>query len=138
MLLILQDYYIGYPIAVREKGTIMLKFIGFEAQSGTITDERTGEVRPWSNRFIICVTDQGLESNCYGLGVSRNKIKSVDICRCFGISFNTHEVGSPSFEERVNRCLNGMLQKDIEFNVGIVKGAAEIIGFRVIPTPPKH
>lgn len=113
----------------------MLRFVGFQAQSGNITDERTGEVRPWSNRYIRAVTDQNLEPGHYGLGFINNKIKTVDICRSIGYSFKPEEVGTVAFENGVNEALKSFFDKEIEFTVGIVKGTAEVNGFRVIPNP---
>lgn len=110
----------------------MLKFVGYEAQSGYITDERTGEARPWSNRIIRCVTDERLPARSYGMDLVKNKIRSVDICRAFNIPFSAAEVASDSFENRVNDYLNKLFNKDVAFDVGITKGTAEVIGFHVV------
>lgn len=115
----------------------MLKFVGFQAQSGNITDERTGEVRPWSNRYLRCITDQNLEPDHYGLAFITQKIKTVDICRCFNISYTPSEVNTIPFENKVNEFLKSNFQKDIEFKLGIVKGACEVIGFSIVPPKPK-
>lgn len=113
----------------------MLRLIGFLEQSGTITDERTGEVRPWSNRFIRAVTDKSDERGAYGLAAVEQKIKTVDVCRCLGIRFNDSDVSSRAFEDRVNDTLISLFDKEIEWTLGIVKGSAVVNGFRVIPDP---
>lgn len=110
----------------------MLKFVGFEAQSGFITDERSGEARPWSNRFIRCITDERLPDRSYGMDMVINKIRSVDLCRSFNIPFSAAEVASDAFERRVNDYLTKLFNKDVAFDVGVVKGSAEVIGFHVI------
>lgn len=110
----------------------MLKFVGYEAQSGFITDERTGEARPWSNRIIRCVTDEGLPDRSYGIDLVKNKIRSVDLCRAFEIPYSAADVASGSFETRVNHYLNKLFNKDISFDVGVSKGSAEVIGFHVV------
>lgn len=115
----------------------MLKIVGFQAQSGNITDERTGEVRPWSNRYLRAVTDENLEPGHYGLGFITQKIKTADLCRSIGYSFRPEDVGSPNFEQGVNDHLKTFFNKEIEWTVGIVKGTAEVTGFRVIPNPLK-
>lgn len=115
----------------------MLRFVGFQAQCGTITDERTGEVRPWSNRYIRAVTDKDLERGHYGLGFINQKIKTADLCRCLGISFTEKDIATNDFENHVNEALKTFFDNEIEWTVGIVKGAAEVNGFRVISNPNK-
>ena len=115
----------------------MLRFIGFQAKSGTITDEKTGEVRPWSNRFIRCVSDKHADSSEYGLVPVENKIRTALLASSLGITFKDSEVGSPSFEASVNDALKSFFDKEIEFTVDIVKGQAEVTGLRAIPAPLK-
>ena len=115
----------------------MLRFVGFQAQSGAITDERTGEVRPWSNRYIRAVTDTNLESGQYGLSFVTNKIRSAPLAQSLGIQFKDSELGSSDFESKLNDCLKSFFDKEIEFTVSIVKGSAEVTGIRVIPNPIK-
>ena len=110
----------------------MLKFVGYEAQSGFIPDERTGEARPWSNRIIRCITDERLPDRSYGMDLVKNKIRSVDLCRSFNIPYSAAEVASDSFENRVNDYLNKLFNKDVAFDVGVSQGSAEVIGFHVI------
>ncbi len=102
--------------------------------SGSITDERTGEVRPWSNRVLRVITDENLESGHYGLGFINQKIKTVDICRSIGFNYRPEELGTPNFENSVNDALKTFFDKEIEWSVSIVKGTAEVTGFRVLPS----
>ena len=115
----------------------MLRFVGFQAQSGTITDERSGEVRPWSNRYIRAVTDKDLEKGHYGLGFINQKIKSSDLARSLGIAFTDEEIGTTAFENNLNKTLSSFFDKEIDWIVGISKGSAVVTGFRVIPNPIK-
>lgn len=103
----------------------MKKLVGFEIQSGTITSKDTGEVIPWSNCLLRCISDDDLKDNEYGYTVAEQKLKTVFVCKSLGLSPDVKE-------EVVITELGKILQKEINFTIGSVKGKYEINGFKVI------
>lgn len=103
----------------------MKKLVGFEIQSGTITSKDTGEVIPWSNCLLRSITDDDLKDNEYGYSIAQTKLKTIFVCKSLGLSPDVKE-------EVVVTELGKILQKEIDFTIGSVKGSYEINGFKVI------
>ena len=108
----------------------MIRLIGFEAQHGNFTSSDTGEVINWSNRLLRCVTDENLNDNERGLKIVEQKLKTAYVISSLSLK-------PDSSEEAVNRELEKALNHKIMFNIGLVKGKYEIIGFTVVPEPSK-
>lgn len=102
----------------------MTILIGFYPQCGAITTE-TGEVRPWSNRYLRCITDENMEKGEHGLKIAEQKLKTVQVCKSLGISEN-------SSEDEVDKALDSILNSEISMIVGLVKGKFEVIRFKVV------
>lgn len=108
----------------------MIRFIGFEAQYGDFTSKDTGEVINWSNRLLRCVTDENLNANERGLKIVEQKLKTTLVVSSLSLK-------PDSSEEAVNRELEKFLNRYIKFDIGLVRGKYEIIGFTVLPEPSK-
>ncbi len=102
----------------------MTTLVGYYEQYGTITTE-TGEVRPWSNRYLRCITDENMEKGEHGLKIAEQKLKTVQVCKSLGISEN-------SSEDEVDKALDSILNSEISMIVGLVKGKFEVIRFNVV------
>lgn len=103
----------------------MKKLVGFQIQSGEFVSKDTGELVEWSNTYIRCVTDDDLEEGEYGLNIVEQKLKTSWVKKSLKLSDKLSEDG---VVEELKRLLN----KDIVFTVGLVKGKYEINGFNVI------
>lgn len=103
----------------------MKKFIGFLIQSGEFVSKDTGEVIAWSNCYIRCTTDEDLEKGEYGLKIVEQKLKTSFVIKSLKLSDNTSETG-------VVEALQRILNKNLNFTVGLVKGKYEINGFTVV------
>lgn len=102
----------------------MTRLVGYFEQYGTITTE-TGEVRPWSNRYLRCVSDENLEKGEYGLKVADQKLKTIQVIKSLGLFDNASE-------GEVNKALDSILNCEITMVIGLVKGKFEVTGFRVV------
>lgn len=82
------------------------KLIGFEIKKGTFTNEKTGELVPYSNRALRFVTDDGADNkvnfgfSCY----EEPKVKMSVIASALGIS---------ETDEAVDMALRNMLNKEV-------------------------
>ncbi len=103
----------------------MIKLVGFEFQSGDIVNKDSGEVIPWSNVLLRCLSDEGLKDNEFGFVVAEKKIKGALIKTSLGLD-------SAAKNEAVISALGKFLDQNIEFTIGFVKGVPEINGFRVV------
>ena len=103
----------------------MIKLVGFQFQSGTIVSKDTGEVIPWSNVLLRCLSDEGLLDNEFGYSVAEKKIKGSLIKMSLGLD-------SAAKDEEVISILGKFLDQNIEFTIGFVKGVPEINGFKVV------
>ncbi len=106
----------------------MIKLIGFESQSGNFTAENTGEVINWSNRLLRCVTDENLGQRERGLKIFEQKLKTDFVVSSLGIN-------PSSSEDMIDNALAELIDKNISFTTGIVKGKLEVNGFVVLNTP---
>lgn len=102
----------------------MTRLVGYFEQFGTITTE-TGEVRPWSNRYLRCVSDENLEKGEHGLKVADQKLKTSQVIKSLGLFDNASE-------DEVNKSLDSILNCEISMVIGLVKGKFEVTGFRVV------
>lgn len=107
----------------------MTRLVGFESKHGEMVIE-TGEVRPWSNRYLRCVTDENLEKGEFGLKIVQQKLKKAQVCKSLGISEN-------SSEDVVNNALCNVLNSEISMTIGLVKDKYEVNGFRILNLPNK-
>ena len=103
----------------------MIKLVGFEFQSGTIVSKDAGEVIPWSNVLLRCLSDEGLKDNEFGFVVAEKKIKGALMKASLGLD-------SAAKDQEVISALGKFLDKNIEFTIGFVKGVPEINGFKVV------
>lgn len=108
----------------------MIRFIGFESQSGEFASQQTGELIKWSNRLLRCVTDENLNENEKGLKIVEQKLKTSLVIKSLGLK-------SDSSESAVDFELAKKLNSKILFNIGLVKDKYEIIGFTVLSEPDK-
>ncbi len=103
----------------------MKKLVGFEIQSGTIVSKDTGEVIPWSNCLLRCVSDDDLKDTEFGLTIAEQKLKTLYVCKSLGLN-------PDSKQESVVTELGKVLNKEIDFTIGSVKGKYEINGFKIL------
>lgn len=103
----------------------MIKLVGFEFQSGNIVSKDSGEVIPWSNVLLRCISDEGLKDNEFGFSVAEKKIKGTFIKISLGLD-------SAAKDQDVISALGKYLDQNIEFTIGFVKGVPEINGFKVV------
>lgn len=96
------------------------KLIGYQIKTGTFIKSDTGEVTPYSNRLLRCITDTGANAQNIGFAGFEQKFKTADCAAC---------LGCPNTEEDVNRALNALINAEIGFTSGVVNGAYTIVGF---------
>lgn len=83
------------------------KLIGFGVSKGQFTNEKTGELIPYSNRALRFETDDGADNKtefgctCY----EEPKVKASVIAKSLGIADS---------DDVVNNALKSMLGKDVE------------------------
>lgn len=103
----------------------MKKLIGFEIQSGEIVSKESGEVIPWSNCLLRCISDDDLKDTEFGFTIAEQKLKTLLVCKSLGLSPDVKQ-------EVVITELGKILDKQIDFTIGSVKGKYEINGFILI------
>lgn len=103
----------------------MIKLVGFNAASGQITSETTGQVIDWSNRILRCVTDEDLAEGDFGFAVFEQKLKKSEVCKSLGLNANASDY-------TVNETLCKFLNAQIEFTMGRVGKELKVNGFRII------
>lgn len=108
----------------------MKKLIGFEIQSGEILSKDTGEVIPWSNCLLRCISDDDLKDTEFGYTIAEQKLKTTFVCKSLGLAPDVKR-------EVVITELGNVLGNQIDFTIGSVKGKYEINGFTVIKSNKK-
>lgn len=102
----------------------MVRLVGFQTQYGQFKSD-SGELVDWSNRLLRCVSDEDIEKGEYGLKIVEQKLKKLQVCKSLGLSEN-------SSEDAVDQELKKLLNAEIAFTLGLVKGKFEVIGFKTV------
>jgi len=102
--------------------------IGYEVKSGTFPSKDTGELIPYSNRMIKCITDSGADSTHIGFDFFEEKIKLADLARYLGVRED---------DNTVNQTLNNLIHKAVEFSYAPRNGTLSVVGFKPVNNPVK-
>lgn len=103
----------------------------FEISAGTITDKNTGEVIPYNNRILYCVSDD-VGSDFHGFVPFQEKVKTSDIAAWLNIPGAITSTGNINVTV-VDKFLDSILQKEIRFRRGPNrKGEFVITGLSVV------
>ena len=97
--------------------------IGFEIKSGTFTSKDTGEVIPYSNRLLKCITDTGADVNHVGFDFFEEKIKLADLARYLGVKED---------DLSVDEKLYNLIHKAVEFSYAPRNGTLAVVGFKPV------
>lgn len=95
---------------------IMDILTGYEVSAGTVVNEKTGEVIPYDNRILYCVSDD-VAQEFHGFIPFQQKVKTADLADWLNIPGSTTPSGvvNPLV---VNKFLDGILQQPIKFRRG--------------------
>ena len=88
---------------------------GFEISDGTIVSDKTGEVIPYSNRILYCVSDDAPEG-FHGFIPFKQKVKTSELATWFNISdaLNNGKLNV----NVVDSFLDSILQREIKIKRG--------------------
>ena len=97
--------------------------IGYEVKSGTFPSKDTGELIPYSNRMIKCITDSGADSTHIGFDFFEEKIKLADLARYLGVKAN---------DLSVDEKLYNLIHNAVEFSYAPRNGTLAVVGFKPV------
>lgn len=97
--------------------------IGFEIKQGEFPNEKTGEIVPYNNRILKCVTDDGQNGTNFGFSGFEVKLKMSDVAFSLGV---------PERDESVDTALKNINKKEIEIKSAPKNGTLAVVGFRPV------
>lgn len=104
---------------------------GYEVSAGTITNKETGEVIPYNNRILYCVSDD-VSNEFHGFIPFQQKVKTADIAAWLNIPGAITATGNINVTV-VDKYLDSVLQKEIRFRRGPNrKGEHVVTGLSVV------